>query len=413
MIRSYHLKQRKRRINLSRVLGIDVSKRSVSVCLLEQKPDEPRQFYYKYDFKIFRADASGMKGILDLRPDVALIEPTGTNYSKIWVAVLAKNGVDVRMVGHKELRDYRGSHLALPDKDDNADALALACYFFDYKSPRRYLVIRDATISQVRELVLRLHHLNRVQSPIINRIRQDLAWQFPEIALVRSPRSSKGDIPLLWGWLSGQRISKKYDSLYLESVGLGITESVRLHAERLCHLQKEEYLIEDEITKLLKNRKFNAYREVFKDFGFGIRTQALILSQIYPLSNFLDDDGTPIVEFHKSRNNPKKQSKHRLSERKFQKVLGLAPTEESSGDKKKKKVVGNALCRRAFWQWVFTSVEPKKSRNSEISKKLGAIMDKENTGGKPGRLVRSRISVRACKMLFNQLVKKLNEYDRC
>lgn len=34
-------------------------------------------------------------------------------------------------------------------------------------------------------LVLSLSHLNRVQSPIINRGRQDLASQFPEAALVR------------------------------------------------------------------------------------------------------------------------------------------------------------------------------------------------------------------------------------
>ncbi|WP_265579670.1 hypothetical protein [Plectonema radiosum] len=92
----------------------------------------------------------------------------------------------------------------------------------------------------------------------------------------------------------------------------------------------------------------------------------------------------------------------------------MAPTQDSSGDKKKSKVSGgSALCRKAFWQWVFTSVEPKRSRTNEITKKLGAILDKEKSGGRPIRLVRSRISVRACKLLFNQFVKELNEYNRC
>lgn len=323
---------------------------------------------------------------------------------------LAQQGVTIKLVGHKELREYRSSHLNLPDKDDNADALALACYAFDYESPKRYLVIRDATISRMRELILRLNHLSRAQSPIINRIRQDLAWQFPEIALVRSPRGRQGEIPLLWGWLSGERKSKKYDKLYLDSVGLGLTDTVRLHAERLCHLQREEYQIEDEILNLLSHSKFIPYRIVFKNFGFGMRIQALILSQIFPLSNFLNEDGTPIVEFYKSRSSDK-QSKHRLSERRFQKVLGLAPTQESSGDKKKSKVAsGSALCRKAFWQWVFTTIEPKHKRTNEITQKLGAILDKEKSGGRPIRLVRSRISVRGCKMLFNQLVKEINEY---
>jgi hypothetical protein len=56
--------------------------------------------------------------------------------------------------------------------------------------------------------VLRLAHLNRVQSPIINRARQDLAWQFPEVALALAVRYGE-NLPLLWGWLAGERPSKK------------------------------------------------------------------------------------------------------------------------------------------------------------------------------------------------------------
>ncbi|MHC5863555.1 MAG: IS110 family transposase, partial [Nostoc sp.] len=98
------------------------------------------------------------------------LEPTGNNYSKLWGTHLARAGVEVRLVGHKELRNYRANHLALPDKDDDADALALACYYFDYqKDPRRFVQIRDREIVRIRELVLRLAHLNRVQSPIMNR----------------------------------------------------------------------------------------------------------------------------------------------------------------------------------------------------------------------------------------------------
>lgn len=394
---------------MTRVLGIDVSKRSISVCLIEKKPTDPKQFYYKYDFKSFQANASGITGILELRPDIAILEPTGTNYSKLWLSVLGQNGVDIRLVGHKELRRYRSSHLGLPDKDDNADALALACYAFDYTSVNRYLTIRDTTTLRIRELILRLLHLNRVQNPIVNRIRQDLAWQFPEVALTKSPRGRKGEVPLLWGWLAGERESKKYDRLYLDSVGIGLTDTVRLHAQRICNLQMEEYQIETELFKYLSDSKFNSYRKVFKRFGFGPRIQALILSQIYPLQNFLGEDGKPIVEFYKSRIS-NKQSKRRLSERRFQKVLGLAPTQESSGDKKKAKVAGgSSLCRKAFWQWVFTTVEPKHKRNSEISQKLGAILDKEKAGGRPIRLIRMRIAVRGCKLLFNQLVKEIHE----
>ncbi|WGV25945.1 hypothetical protein QI031_00005 [Halotia branconii CENA392] len=143
---------------------------------MTDKPDQPRQFYYECPFYCLSANSQGIKQLLELKPDIALMEPTGNNYSKLWGTHLARAGVEVRLVGHRELRNYRANHLALPDKDDDADSLALACYYFDYHSDqRRFVQIRDQTIVKIRELVLRLAHLNRVQSPIINRLRQDLA----------------------------------------------------------------------------------------------------------------------------------------------------------------------------------------------------------------------------------------------
>ena len=393
-------------MNETRVLGIDISKSSISACLLTSKPNELRQFYYNYDFNFFKADASGIKGVLELSPDIAILEPTGTNYSKLWITVLAQNGVEVRLVGHKELRNYRAYHLALPDKDDNADALALACYGIDYSSPTRYVATKDAITARIRELILRLNHLNRIKNPISNRLRQDLAWQFPEAAHINSRRGVKGNVPLFWGWLCNQRTSKKYDRLYLDSVGLGITDTVKLHAERLCSISNEEFAIECEISKLLDDSKFVSYRKAFESFGFGLRLEAIILSQIYPLQKFLGEDGKPIVQFIKSRDS-KKSTKRKLSLRKFQKMLGLAPSKEYSGDRRLIKVSGgNDFTRIAMWQWVFTKIEPKHSRlNNEIGKKLGKKIDVEKEAGRPVRLIRSRAAAQGVKLLFNELVK--------
>ena len=389
-----------------RVLGIDISKSSISACLLTDKPIEVRQFYYNYDFKFFKADASGIKGVLALKPDIAILEPTGTNYSKLWVTILAQNGVEIRLVGHKELRNYRAYHLALPDKDDNADALAKACYGIDYSSTNRYVATRDATTARIRELVLRLQHLNRIKNPISNRLRQDLAWQFPEAAHIKSKRGVKGNVPLLWGWLCGQRTSKRYDRLYLDSVGLGLTDTVTLHAERLCSISNEEFAIECEIKELLNNPKFILYRKAFNSFGFGLRLEAIILTQIYPLQKFLGEDGRPIVQFIKSRDSLK-STKRKLSLRKFQKMLGLAPSKEFSGDKRVIKVSGgNDLTRIAFWQWVFAVIEPKRKRlKNEIGQKLVEKLDKEKLAGRPVRFVRSRIAAQGVKLLFKELVK--------
>ncbi|BAZ66289.1 hypothetical protein NIES4106_10390 [Fischerella sp. NIES-4106] len=395
--------------NKLRVVGLDVSKSSVSACLLTSKPHQPRQFYYECPFYRFNANSAGIKALLELKPDIAVMEPTGVNYAKLWGTHLARAGVEVRLVGHKELKNYRSSHLGLPDKDDDADALALACYCFDYFGDRcRFVQVRDQVVTRIRELILRLAHLNRVQSPIINRLRQDLTWQFPEVASTQSKRSKTGQVPLLWGWLSGERTSVRYDNLYSQTVGLGITETVRYHARRLCDLQREEQVIEDELNQLLTDSRFQPYRQVFQKFAFGPRLSAVLLSQIYPLENYLDANGQPEVKIRKGRVS-KKPTKRHLSERRFQKALGYAPSQNSSGDSHRIKIVGGSdLCRIALWQWVFTRIEPKHSRlKNEIGEVLGQQLDQEKAAGRPVRLVRSRIAVKASKLLFRELVKAI------
>ncbi|MFN6485994.1 MULTISPECIES: IS110 family transposase [unclassified Nostoc] len=391
-----------------RILGLDVSKSSVSACLLTDKPSDPRQFYYECPFLKLSANAKGIQDLLALNADIALLEPTGNNYSKLWGTHLARAGVEVRLVGHKELRNYRANHLALPDKDDDADALALGCYYFDYhQDPRRFVQIRDREIVRIRELVLRLAHLNRVQSPIMNRARQDLAWQFPEVALVKSRRGELGEAPMLWGWLAGIRKSSRYDRLYSQSVGLGISDTVREHAKRICDLQREEHVIETELRQLLADSRFEHYRAVFKKFGFGDRLTAIVLSQIYPIEGFLLD-GKPEVRIRQGRNS-KKPTKRHLSLRRFQKALGAAPSMEASGDSRKSKVVGGSdLCRKSLWQWVFTRIEPKRSRlKNEIGKTLGEQLDTEKAAGRPVKLVRNRIAAKGARLLFRELVKGL------
>lgn len=393
------------------IIGLDISKASVSCCLISEKVFEPREFYYRYKFKKFAATAHGISELLALigsenrENTIAVMEPTGINYQILWGTQLARAGVEVRLVGHKELRSFREHHLGLPDKDDDADALALAIYGWDYLDvPRRFVQIRDGTIVEIRRLVLRLAHLNRVQSPIINRARQDLAWQFPEAAFVRSVRSGE-KVPLLWGWLCGQRQSVKYDLMLERSIGLGLTDELCRHAARICDLQREEMLLEFKLSKLVGEPQFLPYRKVFARFGFGRRVEALLLSQIYPFENYLAADGKPDIKIRIGRRSGKPTKRH-LSLRRFCKALGYAPSQESSGDLQKSKVTGGSdLCRKAFWQWIFTRVEPQRARlSNDIGDRLGQVMNAEKASGRPVRLVRSRVAAKAVKMLFKELV---------
>jgi transposase len=379
------------------VCGLDVCKLSVAACVLDDKPKDVRQLYFDIDFHKFYANVTGIKELLALKPDVAVLEPTGVNYSKLWATKLARAGVKVVLVGHTQLRHYRDAHLGLPDKDDDADALALACYYWDYQDdPRRFVQVREFPIVRIRELVLRLSHLARVQSPIINRIRQDLAWQFPEVATSCSTR--------LWAWLAGRVKSKRFDDRYAKTAGLGLTETVGLHAERLYLIYSEESAIEAELLGYLDDFQFERYRRVFKQFGFGNRVQSIILSQIYPFENYLQD-GRAIVKIRKGRKSGK-PTKRYLSLRRFMKALGVAPTENSSGDKTSRSVVGGSdLCRRSLWQWVFTRVEPCKSRGTNpILLELGKELDEYKAMGRPIKLARITIAAKAVKLLFKQLL---------
>jgi hypothetical protein len=127
-----------------RVLGLDICKSSIVGCLLTQRPVQPREAYDSLEFCQLKADAGGIKQLLNLNPDVAVIRPTRSNYQRSWIIQLARAGVEVRLVG-KKLPAYRRNNLNLPNKDDKANALALACYFFDYQHlPQQFLVVREA-----------------------------------------------------------------------------------------------------------------------------------------------------------------------------------------------------------------------------------------------------------------------------
>ncbi|KGF71568.1 hypothetical protein DO97_17535 [Neosynechococcus sphagnicola sy1] len=69
---------------------------------------EPRKLYLDHEFPRFYANTIGIKGLLSLKPNVAVLEPTGMNYTKIWVTKLIEAGVEVVLVGHKQLK--KGDH---------------------------------------------------------------------------------------------------------------------------------------------------------------------------------------------------------------------------------------------------------------------------------------------------------------
>jgi transposase len=367
-------------------------------------PTDPRHAYHATQFFTFQADAAGVAAALALKPDVAVMEPSGVNYQRVWGTRLAAAGVEVRLVANTALPAYRAS-LDLPDKDDQADALALACYYFAFAdAPRRWLHTRDREIARTRETCLRLAHLTRVRSPILNRLRQDLAWQFPEIAHRDARKYSDTVAPLMLRWLAGRTTSKRYDREYAATVGSGIEESVTFAANQLCDLFDREMQLENDLINLVRSpERFKPYWGILDRFGFGLRTGAVIVSEIYPFENYLGDDGKPIIVVRKGKQSGKPTRRY-VSLRRFKKSLGVAPSRQWSGQNDRvTRKSGSALCRKALWQWVFCRVEPVKARpRNAIGSELGQIADRYKAAKMPARKLRMKVAAKAVELLFRE-----------
>ncbi|BAS56048.1 hypothetical protein NIES2135_46530 [Leptolyngbya boryana NIES-2135] len=397
-------------MNSPRVVGIDIGSGKIVACLLTERPTHPQTFYQQYDFHEFTLNREGLNQLLALKPAIAIYEPTGTAYSALWVARLEEAGVECRAVDHGKARAYRKS-LGLPDKDDFADSLALACYGLDpfKQSKFDYLRKREPKIQQIRSLVLRLQHLDRRKNPIVNRLRQDLAQAFPE-----KMNAHCDGAPLFWGWLAGERNSKRYDRLLEQSIGFGITDEIELQAKALTACFREEQFITQKLRHLVQSDpQFTPYLKVFAEFGFGEKVSALLLSAIYPLEDFLLN-GKPEVHIRKGRNSGNPTTRY-LSLRRFQKAIGCAPVREDSGSSKKSRAGGSSLCRKALWLWIFTRIETStKTSNARIleARQLHqAALDRyslhsnEKPKGVKVKLARAYTRRKVSIWLFDALVK--------
>jgi transposase len=405
------------------VVGLDVCKDRVVACLLTELPSSPQEFYQEYEFPEFPLTRKGFEALMALKPDVVVYEPTGMAYSQVWVTRLNAEGVKTMAVDHAKLRAYRKG-LGLPDKDDPADSLALTCYYLDPLKQSKYSFVRnkEPVIQQIRSLVLRLQHLDRLKNVIVNRLKQDLAIDFPE-----QMNKDVDDAPLFWRWLAGKARSVKYDRLMADSIGLGIRQETRWQAFQLLEVFAEERSIEARIRPLLLDDRFAPYLRVFRKFQFGDRISWLLLSQLFPLADFLKD-GRSEVKLRKSRKTGRTNSRH-LSLRRFQKAIGVAPVREESGDLKKRHRGGSSLCRKALWLWCFTIIEPKKRRGgSPLVQELRACYNRAaadferaditKVGIKPEdvdrrakgiriKLARAYLRRKASVALFRELVKEL------
>lgn len=407
------------------IVGIDVSRSSIAACFMLEKPSNPRDDYFDADIEVFHSNLENLNRlrikIESFKADkvVAICEPTGMNYAQLWMNKLSDWGCEVRMISNSKLPNYRAELMGKEGKSgaktDDIDAFAIACWYFD-KPESSYLKIRDPLVTHIKRTCLRLEHLNRVQVPIINRMRQELAWQCPEVASVRSAKLQHTLAPLLWGWLAERRKSKKYDHILEATVGSGIEPQTRWAANQYCEIEEEIFKLKKQLVELIDSSQFEEYRRIFTKFGFGYQLQGYLLGAIYPIEDFLKD-GQPEIKIRKNRQTGK-ESKLKLSERRFMRAVGMGVVREDSGQKKKGKQSGSALCRKALWQWCFTRLEVSRNNpplkfvygQGENAEEMSPTenLKRRKKGGTPIKLARQRVIARCIRELFKELCTIVN-----
>ncbi|NJR40810.1 MAG: IS110 family transposase [Leptolyngbyaceae cyanobacterium CSU_1_4] len=203
-----------------RILGLDVSKASVTACLLSEVPDDLKAYHRTHKLPIFKANVENINDLLNLEFDAVALEPTGIHYAKIWVHWLEQAGKPIRWVGHREVRHYREAH-RLPNKSDNADAIAIAAYALEnWHKPKAFV---EGKGEDLRYLYLQLQSLIGLRGPALQRLRLQLAHECPELAERVIIRAWRQETPGMIQAIAGEKVSIKWQKEIERSIGIGLT----------------------------------------------------------------------------------------------------------------------------------------------------------------------------------------------
>lgn len=105
---------------------------------------------------------------------MAILEPTGNHYSRVWAQIIESLGIKILWVGHIELRRYRGGK-NLPNKSDEADALAMAAYAQDQEISLYKDTLKNKVDASGKQLLNGKHLQNKLMSKVTNILFRELS----------------------------------------------------------------------------------------------------------------------------------------------------------------------------------------------------------------------------------------------
>uniref|UniRef100_UPI0035A24A08 hypothetical protein n=1 Tax=Microseira wollei TaxID=467598 RepID=UPI0035A24A08 len=165
------------------------------------------------------------------------------------------------------------------------------------------------------------------------------------------------------------------------------------YAKSIVEWQMRPYQIDCRISQILKQPKFPRYMGIFKQFGAGSDTQAILLVQIFPFEQFLGDDGQPIIKIKRRGTKSGRPTLAHISCRKFHAAMGMAANQRSEGEKKGEFISGSGGCRSTqietnspsslrnkFGKMLRQFLEQDKNHRDELMHGLLTILTDKTTG---------------------------------
>ena len=385
-----------------KVLALDAGKNSCCGFLLSELPKSIKSAWEKFRkdksrFLHLTTNKAGLELLRQILPDIIVLEPTGVHYTEFWRIAAEQLGIEVLWVGHSEISNYRKSH-RLPNKSDRADSFAIACYSLEHLNDPQYFLSFNPEVRRLKELVLELESLNRVQNPLINRAKLQLAHEWPEAA---NKTSNTQDGPgALWRYLA-HGDSKYWESQRKKSVALALNVEISQftvdHAQAIYEIQEREHETLKEVRRFLDKREFRTYNQILDQMGMTLRAKAWVITKIYPFEQFrkIDEDG--VIKWDKGA---------------FKLRLGMGRILHQSGDDIKWIMGGSKHVRTQLSLWINQSVAKQNPNCRPVRVPLGkelcdyydsvtAEIGREKTG-----VIRNmRACSKATRILFREFVK--------
>jgi transposase len=308
-----------------KILGLDVSKSSVTYWILSELPNDPKRFARTLRQQKLEATPEGRAKLLSLDFDLAVLEPTGV-YSRVWRHWLRQANRPYRLVGHAQLKNYRDSWNL--QKTDKLDGLAMAMYGIDRGDrPSAWLTERDYELS---DLVAYLSHLNRQKNGYQNNLRQKLIWQVPEWADREMKRAWGSDcVPGLLRAIAGDA-TPKWEKELSASCGTGLNSQAAGLARILIQIEQEEIEAERQIDLELAKPQYAPYLATAERCEYSRWLTVSLIAGIYPFEQFLDNGRPRMVRsLSKVKGLPVKKDE---SLRAFKLACGMGQIFVQSGD---------------------------------------------------------------------------------